>query len=612
MLKRSMLMLFVMMLLALAAGSLVPGMGGAARAAGKSGASAVPANLDHHPEALRKAQKQLITLGYLEGNADGKYGPKTKAALRAFQKANKLTVNGHLDKPTWSLLKKLTSRAGEIVDVQRQLIDLGYLQGIADGIWGPRSTAAMKAFQSLNGLEVSGSIDSASRDALFSGNAITLPRGLSSGDKGEEVLTLQQHLIRFGFFAGKADGAYGKKTVKAVKAFQSHLIEQGYSVTADGSATPLTLFYLYSGEYSSYRGDIRLDSTGSEARRAETRLAALGYMDAAPDDTFDSYAVEALMLFQKKAGLPESGVADKDTIDALFSASAPPADQCALHGIASGDSGLVVGYVEEALVTGGMTALLPHGQYDAEMEAAIGELHQYLQAKPDVAALYADEKQLSKKAVSMLLKGLRNPGSGNVKNEAEAARIQRRLHALYYLARTDIDGKFGRDSTAALRAFQETNNLPETGEADQDTLARLFSAEAVAKQYPYRVEVSLSAQTVSVYQLNDGGYKRVQVFTCSTGLNDSTPRGIFTDGFPVSRWHYFKKFDCWAQYSFDIEGDIMFHSVIYSSKNEKSLRTSSVHALGSPASHGCIRLSVEDAKWLYENCRRGSLVIIIR
>lgn len=55
----------------------------------------------------------------------------------------------------------------------------------------------------------------------------------------------------------------------------------------------------------------------------------------------------------------------------------------------------------------------------------------------------------------------------------------------------------------------------------------------------------------------------------------------------------------------------MFHSVIYSSNSEHSVRYSSVDNLGSPASHGCIRLQVKDAKWLFENCPRHSLAIII-
>ena len=40
------------------------------------------------------------------------------------------------------------------------------------------------------------------------------------------------------------------------------------------------------------------------------------------------------------------------------------------------------------------------------------------------------------------------------------------------------------------------------------------------------------------------------------------------------------------------------------------LNKTSVRKLGRRASHGCIRLTVEDAKWIYDNCPAGTTVII--
>ena len=115
-----------------------------------------------------------------------------------------------------------------------------------------------------------------------------------------------------------------------------------------------------------------------------------------------------------------------------------------------------------------------------------------------------------------------------------------------------------------------------------------------------------------MWRLNrENQYDHVKTFTCSTGKNNTTPRGIFLNAFPQDRWHYFRKFLCWAQYSFVIEGDILFHSVIFGQKNENTVHRSSVRNLGNPASHGCVRLSVEDAKWLYEHCEKGKVVIVI-
>ena len=556
--------------------------------------------IEGEAESLRAAQQCLINLGLLTGSADGVYGPRTEAALHAFQESNDLPASGHLDDDTLALLTQLSSGDASTADIQQRLIDLGYLVGKADGIWGPRSTTALTAFQQLNGLTENGIADRDTLAALFADGAVALPTGLYAGQKGSAVKEMQQALIRLGFYNGTADGDYGQSTANAVLACQKHLVAQGHTLTANGTASPLTLFYIESEDYSSYLRDIAVGDTDSEAQRVERRLVRLGYMDAKADTEFDAYAAEALALFQEAAGLPADGVADKATFDALFASSAPEAQRCALHAVASGDRGKVVRYVEQALLRDGLTAEMPDGDYDETLETAVERFQAY---EP---AVVSDKARLSVEAVSAIMAGLPAPDS------SDASRIQRRLYALYYLDKSGIDGKQGESTRKALKAFQEANGLDQTGEADAQTLAALFSEAAVAKPYPYRVDVDIDAQWVTIYQLkDDGSYEAVRSFTCSTGLHNTTPRGVFLDGFPVNRWHYFKKFDCWAQYSFEIEGNIMFHSVLYSDQDVSTLREGSVWALGTPASHGCIRLQVEDAKYMFEHCKRGTVVIVI-
>ena len=53
-------------------------------------------------------------------------------------------------------------------------------------------------------------------------------------------------------------------------------------------------------------------------------------------------------------------------------------------------------------------------------------------------------------------------------------------------------------------------------------------------------------------------------------------------------------------------GNYLFHSIPFDSDKT----TISDPTLGVPASHGCIRLSVEDSKWLYDNVKNGSKIII--
>lgn len=202
---------------------------------------------------------------------------------------------------------------------------------------------------------------------------------------------------------------------------------------------------------------------------------------------------------------------------------------------------------------------------------------------------------------------------GDLKYGAERGdirRLQTRLVGKNYLP-GGIDGQYGANTKAAVRYFQRENKLKETGVADEETQLLLFSEDCRAAQRPshkYRVEINVSRQKVYVYEWYYGAYsKLVKTMTCTTGAVDTpTPLGSYRMGGPCGRWYYFKKFDCWAQYASRIVGGILFHSVLYSEKDESTLRRGSVYALGTRGSHGCVRLAVEDAKWIYNNVSAGS------
>lgn len=202
---------------------------------------------------------------------------------------------------------------------------------------------------------------------------------------------------------------------------------------------------------------------------------------------------------------------------------------------------------------------------------------------------------------------------GDLKYGAERSdirRLQTRLVGKSYLP-GGIDGQYGANTKAAVRYFQRENKLKETGVADEETQQLLFSEACKAAQRPahkYRVEISVSRQKVYVYEWYCGAYsKLVKTMTCTTGAVDTpTPLGTYRMAGPCGRWYYFKKFDCWAQYATRIVGGILIHSVLYSEKDESTLRKGSVYALGTRGSHGCVRLAVEDAKWIYNNVSAGS------
>ena len=65
----------------------------------------------------------------------------------------------------------------------------------------------------------------------------------------------------------------------------------------------------------------------------------------------------------------------------------------------------------------------------------------------------------------------------------------------------------------------------------------------------------------------------------------------------------------WGQYGTHLigagQGGIYFHSVAGSAPNHYSISAVEYNKLGSPASHGCIRLTVRDAKWIWDHWGSG-------
>lgn len=201
--------------------------------------------------------------------------------------------------------------------------------------------------------------------------------------------------------------------------------------------------------------------------------------------------------------------------------------------------------------------------------------------------------------------------------------LQSRLAELgFYQAR--VSGGFYQVTKNAVRAFQEHNGLPVDGIAGQQTQEALFSAGAVPvsatpKPSPtpepakYLLAVDVANQLTRAYTYDEnGGYTvLVREMICSTGTaSHPTPLGTYIMPKGRARWGYFPTWGSHAQYLTRIDSANAFHSVLYSEPVESALVVSSYDALGSPASHGCVRLLVSDAKWIYENCEPGTIITV--
>ena len=202
-------------------------------------------------------------------------------------------------------------------------------------------------------------------------------------------------------------------------------------------------------------------------------------------------------------------------------------------------------------------------------------------------------------------------------------KLQSRLQELgFYNAR--VSGGYYEVTQRAVRAFQTHNGLTADGVAGRQTQEMLFSGEAVpadATPRPsptpaptkYKLMVDVANQIVRAYTYDQAGQYTVLVreMICSTGTSKyATPLGTTIMPKKRARWGYFPTWDSHAQYLTRIDSANAFHSVLYYQADETTLATKSFEDLGTPASHGCVRLYVSDAKWIYDNCEAGTIITV--
>lgn len=125
----------------------------------------------------------------------------------------------------------------------------------------------------------------------------------------------------------------------------------------------------------------------------------------------------------------------------------------------------------------------------------------------------------------------------------------------------------------------------------------------------YYIKVNCKSQTVNVYEKDENNKysKPVKVMLCSTGVE--TPKtGVYKITSFKQEWLGLQG-NVYGQYCTQIVGNILFHSVPYIEKNNpSSLEYWEYDKLGEEASLGCIRLTVESVKWIFDNCETGTQV----
>lgn len=132
-------------------------------------------------------------------------------------------------------------------------------------------------------------------------------------------------------------------------------------------------------------------------------------------------------------------------------------------------------------------------------------------------------------------------------------------------------------------------------------------------QKKYKIEVNISKNTVIVYAEDGkkGFIIPVKAMVCSCGIaGHPTITGTYSRLSRAGKWHTLY-YGTYGKYCTRISGPYLFHSVVYSKNRDSySLQADEYDKLGELASHGCIRLSVKDAKWIYQNYKKCSVTLL--
>lgn len=122
--------------------------------------------------------------------------------------------------------------------------------------------------------------------------------------------------------------------------------------------------------------------------------------------------------------------------------------------------------------------------------------------------------------------------------------------------------------------------------------AKIYNSSSSTK---YTIVCSTGYNKVAVFKGSKGDWRLIKFWSCCTGAPGSpTVKGNFSVGSKSYHFGEEKGYTCW--YATQFCGNYLFHSVLYVPGSKSSLIDGS---LGYNISHGCVRLAIGNAKWIY-------------
>lgn len=256
--------------------------------------------------AVRGVQYLLRDQGHAV-TPDGVFGPRTRTAVRTFQSAHGLEVDGVVGRRTWPHLVVSTGR-GDSGHAVRAVQQFGLLRFpgdpalVVDGEYGARTAERVRFFQESWGLTIDGA---AGRETWsFLSTLVPGPRPwplVKVGSRQDDNWRVRpaQHLLRAHGADIAADGVFGPASGAAVRAFQQGLRAQFISTTVGQLDWPELVV------------TVRRGDSGQAVRAVQVLVGV------AVDGEFGPVTEESVRGFQSTFAPPADGVVGPVTWHAL-------------------------------------------------------------------------------------------------------------------------------------------------------------------------------------------------------------------------------------------------------------------------------------------------------
>ena len=298
---------------------------------------------------------------------------------------------------------------------------------------------------------------------------------LKMGDEGNYVKLLQEMLIEYEFLKALKDGKFGEKTYDALIKFQNTVAEVG--LTPDGIVGAKTWKALETynpNDYKTKRPQLKYGATGEDVYYLQQKLKDFGFYNGKIDGIFGYQTSDAAELFQTAMKIKSDGIVGDVTWHASDVYS--PAPEKTYPTLKFGDGGNYVASLQ--------TKLKEYGFYNGKIDGIFG--YQTLESVnffQNACGLETDGVVGEKtwEALSDYMNIPENYPTVQYGNSGTYVTIlQTKLKDLGFY-HGSITGSFDTNTENSLIAYQRDYNLPQTGIADRNTWAFLFSDSYVER-----------------------------------------------------------------------------------------------------------------------------------